>query len=392
MIERQSDFGDGLQGVTAWPFRWAFAALTAVVLAMAASAAGAQQSLNDRFVVPDVGVDIEAESAVVARDLAFLQGQRQALSVLVERLANLPGPFDTSGISDDAIVDMIQGFQVEDERTSPGRYQAVLTYVFRPEPVQALIRSQNLGFQAPLDQPVQVQPASVGSVLMLPVLRQGAADRLWDSPNPWLDAWLNYDGASGGPDIVVPFGDITDVTDISAAQAVDGDAGRIARIADRYGVEDTVVAIAEPSTGGISIVVSRFGPYGAIPPVMVSSDTTATADAGSYADAVQRTLQVVSGLPAEAPVVSDGPAESLVALVPLRVQADWFQTLRRLRDVARIRDTHVASLSAAEAIVEISYTGRRQDLEFELSRQGLRLIDGPDGLELRRSEDPTIPR
>ena len=369
------------------------ALVVALLLLACAGGAAAQQSQNNRFVVSDVEVDVSAERTTDARDRAFAEGQRIALGRLVAELTNLPGPFDTSTLTDDQIAGMVQGFQVDSESVSAGRYRASLTYVFQQGPVRQLIEQAALTYAPPTgprpsDQPVDRRVIASGPVLILPVVRFDGSDRLWDSPNPWLDAWLNYDGVSGGPEIVVPFGDLADVSDITAEGAVAGDRPSLLRIADRYGVDEALVAVAEVSGGGLAVILTRHGPYGEIPPVLVTVDGDGAAP--PYAQAVDRVAAVIGDLaPGVSAEVPSGPSNSIAVLVPLRVEADWFQIVRRLRSVPRVDSTDVVSMSATEVIIEITYVGSEDDLRVALSQQGLTLAQGSEALELRRSEDST---
>ena len=391
--------------VTARAFRLFPLVLLVAVLLAAAGPARAQLQLGDEFIVSDVEVDVTADTAAAARDQAFLEGQRLALGRLVARLANLSGPWDTSGLSDEEISAMIQGFQVDSETAGAGRYQASLTYIFQPEPIRRLVGTRTLAPAEPVAGPVQRQPIATGPVVVLPVYGGAQGERLWDSPNPWRSAWLDLDPDTTAAEIIVPFGDLQDVATVTVQQATGGDSGALRAIAAQYGADETVVAIAEPTGGdALSVILNRYGSYGSIPPVLVS---VPGGDAGApdFDAAVARAVEIIGNQPAAAQPTAvapdgsvpaptaigptSGPLSSIVALVPLRVQADWFQTLRRLRGNPGIAAVDVISLSAAEAIVELSFYGGPEDLRLALTRQGLRLdLDGTTPV-LRRAEDPT---
>ena len=391
------------------------------VLALVPVPSAAQIGQDEAFIVTDVAVDVTAETASAARDQAFLQGQRQALARLMARQANLAAPWDTAGLSDDAISQMVQGFQVDRETASAGRYQASLTYLFQPDPVRRLLAASNLqpapapapgpgtpvGVPAPGDPapvgpgpitagPITAGPGGAGPVVVLPVLGGTDGDRLWDSPNPWREAWLNLGAPGGGPELIVPFGDLQDIAAVSVDQATTGDAAALQAIASQYGATETVVAVAEPAAdGGLDVILTRHGGGVASPPVLVQIDGDG-ADA-PYGAAVARAARVIAETP---PVVGQpatavdptpgGPLNSVVASVPLRVQADWFQTWRRLQGNARIAAVDVVSMSAGEVIVELSFYGGPDDLRQALTQQGLRLeLDGTTPV-LRRTEDATV--
>ena len=126
----------------------------------------------DPFSVSGVTVDATAATAAAARDAALAEGQRKAVRMLLERLtapadhARLPKP------SDAEITGLVAGFEVQEERTSPIRYLATLTYSFRPTAVRGLLRgagvpfaetgsrSVNIGSATPGRRTVRVTPAA----------------------------------------------------------------------------------------------------------------------------------------------------------------------------------------------------------------------------------------
>jgi len=348
---------------------------------------------SEAYTVRGVEVDVTAGSAAEARDRAFQEGQRLALERLVEQLVGPGSGINVAGLPPAEIDRMVQSFQVQEERTSPGRYRATLTYVFRPDAVRALVGDAapppTAGPPAALpgtEGPGTEGPAGAAApVVVLPVLRTGDAVRLWDSPNPWHGAWLDWEGDDAAR-VVVPFGDVGDVVAIDARRAMAGDRAALDAIAANYQADDVLGALAEPSDSGL-VVSTRL--YGAIPLGGAASFTVPMAggDGQAYAEAVQRVVdQLAAAVPA-APeeTVPTGPQQQVLVLVPLTSQRDWFQTRSRLRRVPAVVGTNVISLSAREAVLELGYRGTQEELRDALAREGLALERGPNALELRRT-------
>ena len=79
-----------------------------------------------------VKVDATAESAAAARDLARIDGQRRALALVIDRLSDSPDSGKLQKLDDKAITDMVESFEVANERMSAVRYLADYTFHFRP--------------------------------------------------------------------------------------------------------------------------------------------------------------------------------------------------------------------------------------------------------------------
>jgi hypothetical protein len=325
---------------------------------------------GDAYTVTGVEVDVSAETTTAARDRAFAEGRRLAAAELFRRLGI--EAVDPAGLESADLDRILQGFQVEEESLAPGRYIATLTYVFLPAEVRALARSRGAAAEAPRDSPV----------VLLPVYRDGAAARLWDAPNPWHQAWLDYEhGGQSAVPLVVPFGDVADVVDIDARRALAGDRPALAAIADRYGAEGTLVAVAEPGDGGLSVRLLPYGTGDAGPPAQLT--VPEGTEPGLFPAAVERVAEQVDLSWFAAPAAAAGPENRLAVLVPLDSPADWFRTRSRLQRAVPVTDHTVISLSAREAVVELVYRGSETQLREALSRAGLQLREGTQAMELR---------
>jgi len=323
------------------------------------------------YAVSGIDVDVSAASAEAAREQAFAQGQRRAFAQLLDRLSVSRGDLDPASLGDADIARLVRGFTVDEERVSPGRYVASLTYTFRSDAVRDLLRQRAVTFSD-----VESLP-----VLVLPVLREGGGPRLWDSPNPWLEAWLDYEGDSRLVSTVVPFGDLEDVRDVPVEAALEGDAGAFRTIAERYGAGDTLVTVARVEGGQVAVSMQRYGPGGGGTTNVLSVQGTGPE---AYAEAVERVVGQLEADWRQVATVESGTRNSVTVLVPFGDAATWFQTRLRLSRVPTIVETRVLSLSSVDAVVALDYLGSENQLQLALGQQNLRLDQGVYGPELRR--------
>ena len=86
-----------------------------------------------------VKVDATADSSAAARDLARIDGQRKALTLVIDRLSGSPDSAKLPKLDDKAITDMVESFEVANERMSAVRYLADYTFHFRPSKVRRLV-------------------------------------------------------------------------------------------------------------------------------------------------------------------------------------------------------------------------------------------------------------
>src|SRR5437868_6206070 len=133
-----------------------YALLLAGMLAMPAAGAPAQDA--DEAYSATVKVDATADNAAAAREAARVDGQRRALTAVIERLSGSSETGKPPKLDDKTITDMVASFEVANERMSAVRYVADYTFHFRPSKVRRLVRVES----APAENAGKTPAESVG--------------------------------------------------------------------------------------------------------------------------------------------------------------------------------------------------------------------------------------
>ncbi|MDP6342565.1 MAG: DUF2066 domain-containing protein [Alphaproteobacteria bacterium] len=355
----------------------ATALLAACLCAAAAGAALAQTSdAGDVFSVAGLAVDASAESAVVARQQALRDGQRRALRRVLRRItlredhARLPDP------DDQLVAQLVETLGVDGEKTSAVRYLARLNVRFNRMAMRRLLRGGNLAFSETRAKPT----------LVLPVFEKAGAVALFEDGNAWREAWGRLElPADTLLPLLLPLGDLQDITTIGADTALSGDSARLGEIGQRYGVENVLVAHAalriDLGAGGIPRVrvnLLKFTSRGSSTvisdhQVEVGEDLEAAMDRlarqvalGQEEDWKRRTLLTFDS------------EDSLSARVRLRRLADWLAVRRRLARSAMVRSIALQSISRHDAQVLIGFLGDPDRLVVSLAQRDLELalVDG----------------
>lgn len=274
---------------------------------------GAVQREDANLIVSDVMIDRTADNAVQAREQAMTEARRVAFQRLAEK--NLtPAAYATFRMPDDrTIATLVQDFEIKGEQLSSTRYVASFTVRFReavrnyinvPQAVREVTAPattpswrQMPGDQSvvpgegtvvidgeadgtaqaiPFGQTAQGQQAAAQTqygqaqaaaaprvnvpVLLLPYYENMAGKTvLWDDVNPWRDAWQRMPMRGAGVSaqllnkIVVPLGDIADVSAGSVDAVWSGNYATVEKLRRNYGVEQVVLAVANKSGPQMSI-------------------------------------------------------------------------------------------------------------------------------------------
>src|SRR5579883_303813 len=366
--------------------RWILGGFAALSLAVAgASPAPAAAPRFDVFTVTPVPVDATAANATAARDQALAEGQQHAFRLLMERLTVASGANRLPRLSNAQLVNLVQGFEVANERRSGVRYLADYTFHFRPDAVRQLLRQSGIAFAETPSKPLVV----------LPVLHDGDRAVLWDDPNSWRDAWAGAKLVPGLMPLVKPLGELGDLQAIDAEAAMRGDAAALKAVSQRYDGDDVLVTQATPKSGnahGVDVTTTRYSPGSPGSEQTWVTSVTANpgeSDAEMMARAVADTMMQIEEAWKAANILDFRQGGTLTARVPISALKDWVAVRDRLAGIPAVRGSQLVSLDRGSAMVEIHYVGDPGQLRLALAQHDLELAgNDPDWVLQRRGAVP----
>ena len=343
-----------------------------------------------------VKVDATAENAAAARELARIDGQRRALALVIEQLSGSPEGAKLPKLDDKAITDMVESFEVANERMSAVHYLADYTFHFRPAKVRRLVRvvdtTSGEASSKPSGEP-NAKPAAIEvpakPVVVLPVYQDGARSVLWDDPNPWREAWGQRSPDASAPSRwTVPLGDAADLAAIDADRAKSGNSDALTVIAQQNGGGETIVALATvrregDNVSGVDLSIKRYR-SGHL--VDTQSTTLGSTSGESESDLLKRAADAVAALIAKKNTTPRGDQQAtLAATVPLTSLGDWVQVRNRLASVPAVRKVDLLSLTRQEARIQLRYIGSPDQLKSGLAEVDLDLVGGDPAWRLQPS-------
>ncbi len=339
---------------------------------------------GDVFAVLDVAVDTTAQTAAKAREKALVNGHRAAFERLMSRLVPRTLRQDEPEATADRITQLVRSFGVDQEKTSAVRYLATLRFAFDRDGVRRFLREAGLAFAETRSKPV----------LVLPVLRRAGVYLLWDAQNTWRRAWSALPPPDGLVPFIVPNGDLADVNDISADQAVRGRQDRLDVILARDGATDAILALAVIDTRRlgnapvVQVTITRFGARDA-------DRTTVLAVVAKPGDSIEQTIAAAAPL-AASQIEEDWKLDNLlrfdlprelIAIMPLDDLSDWVIMKRLLSEIAFIEASELLALSRLGATVRLRYFGNSEQLALALSQRDVRLAEDDNGWTLRHDSE-----
>jgi len=340
------------------------------VLALALAWSGAVFAQgNKAFTIAGVKVDVTSKSSADARRRAMADGQRQAFQRLMRRIVISDDLSRVPKLGKADIDEYVLDFAVANEKNSPVRYLADLTYRFKPREVRNLLRDLEIDFAETLSKPV----------LLLPVYEVAAAKALWDDSNPWKDVLGELSLNEGLVPISLPGGDLRDIGLIGAEQAVAGDEQRIEAIGYRYRVNTVMVAHAALATGprgrpAFRINVISYGSderAGALENFVTQNPGEKVGD--MLKRAAELTIATIEDRWKEDNLIQFEREAVLAATLPINSLTDWVEAKKRLDRIAVIQKLDLVLFSRNEARINIFYLGDADQLSLALAQTDMQL-------------------
>ena len=340
---------------------------------------------SDVFTVSGIDVDVTAETAAAARELAHAEGHVLAMQKLLARLLPRDELASIRELLVPEIVEFVRDFEVENERTSDVRYLARLTFRFKPDAVRNLLRTSDLLFAETQSKPV----------LVIAVYGPAGEALLWEDANPWARAWALRQPGEWLVPLQVPLGDLGDIASVDANQALSGDRVRLAALAKRYGTEDVLVTQAvlngdaESGFATLQVGSSRIGTQQL--QTMLASYVQEPGE--TLAELLTRAANGVDADVQEAwkqrNLLRPGSQRRIVVSVPIAGLDDWLEVKRRLGEVAAVQKSEITLMSRKRTEVDLTYVGDEQQLILALAQRDLSLTLNPvSGWQVRLSDAP----
>ncbi len=344
--------------------------------------APAKAALYDVYEIA-VPVDVTAKSAAAAKKEALANGEVLAFTRLLERLTLLDELDRLPRLGPRGIAPLVKDISVADEKTSGVRYLANLTVRFKRQEVRKLLMDLGISFAETRSKPV----------LVLPVYQAAGALMLFDDPNPWREAWSGLPERDNLVPIKLPRGDLTDIADVGAEQAVQGDQQRLNAIARRYQASDTIVAFARlsldvrTSRPRVEMNLIRYGPTGA----GQKETQFLTANAGETPQGLlNRGAEILARLIEDRwkldNLLKFDQTGVVAVTIPIKNLPGWLAIRGRLSQVSVVRQIDLVLLSREEVRANLQYIGELEQLILALEQADLRLSKEGDGWILRPNE------
>ena len=335
---------------------------------------------GESLVNSEVEVDVTGKDAAAAREQAMMKGRADALTDLLgkfttpEQVNHIITTLDPGKVNS-----LVRGTEVLDEKISSNRYRARLLVTFDANEISNLIGNNGTG-----NNPEQITNA-IGSFLIIPSYEEDGIVMLWEESNPWRNAWKGQGLEVTSGDIVVPFGDASDIRVVDSQTVSSANYSALLPLTLRYGVSDIVILQAKLSRSPdlqLDVVKRRINrKQNEVNLTTYRADPQETKDLllARAARDISESLEHKKTEEMEASkTVSGGERNKMMVLASISTLASWTQLRTKLSALPMVDKLEVLALAPQQVDLIIHYRGTPDSLGNAVTAQNIRLVKNPD--------------
>lgn len=325
-------------------------------------------SAQDLFVMTNIPVSADAETALLARTQAITNGEKQAFTELLDKIV---APADRNRIptvTDEMITSFVQDVSVAHEKAGSTRYMGALTVRFKAEPIRSFLAEQYVTFLSRLPQPA----------LVLPLYREGIQTISIDDNNPLWQALRDDFPASRLFQFKIPVGDDDD-KQLAVEAVIQNKADAYKQLAQKYNV--TQIMIVDIYKQGTQFTVNtRFLPKNSAPEAEIQLNVSDDRESSVriVRDLLSDTIRMMSKKWLYLSQNSSQPIQAYAVVVPIEKISDLSRIRQKLQQLNFAEKVDIKGFANKQLNVTFHYRGNVSELGEKLRLNDLILTAVPD--------------
>lgn len=344
--------------------------LAALMLAVGISPFLAAQDLADTpldqlFTIRAIKVDETDRSADRARRKALLGAESQAYIKLLQKITQQEDRELLPELTNEQRQALISGIEFVDEQSSSRRYIATLNVRFEPDRVSQYLADYGVPHVLGTGRPVLVVHAH----------QKGLRQYLWDLDLALAEARSEVDWLNRIRGYLFAKGSIQERLIMTASEVFDFNLEQANKITELNGLRATTLigSKIEQNDDGVTVLKYRYlatdsGVEGQ-GEIALKDQDEAAALVSMYNDI----LEVIDGAWRERLLVDTASSGDLTVVVPSRSLNEFVEVQKRLAGVTLVQSVETVSVALPLSSLQISYTGRADQLAMALRFEGLDL-------------------
>ncbi len=340
------------------------------------------------FTINNVKAKGYGESAKEAKKNAIEAAQAEAFKAMLGRITPDYTQHLWPELENEAISELVQGIDVDQESLTSTHYEAVLNISFNEVFVEKLLQESGVSYTGSKADPV----------LLIPLLIVNGEGVIWDTNNYWQAAWTKALEDSSFANFIIPEGDLGDISAVNIQSLMENepplsfnDREKIQFLVNKYNVDKVMLAKAFPSeyNGTIGVEVETS---------FISEDEPQKNSRKFYGKAenesvenvmVKAASKIISNIErkwkGEQEQVRQSKAEININ-VPVKDLNDWNDTYSRLKGFEFINKINTKYITVEFISLDLFFQEGYEKFIVNLAKNGMFLEKRSNGLFLRKQD------
>ncbi len=319
---------------------------------------------SDIFTEKNISINSQGKSAKEAKEAAVLSGEKEAFKKIILKLSSQTNPNALPKISDNELSDMVQAFEIKQERISRTSYSAILDISFNQSIFTRFLQNNGISFAA---------NNNTKSILLLPILYQNGAQNISLSTSPWNAAWISYiKDSDGSENFIIARGDNEDISymDFSNEYPLTvNNEQKLKLLLEKYRAYKILLIEAkfESANKHIEISTKQIFPYTDDDALIENFDSAELSDIFLKKIVSETATSLRNKKETSAPI----ELSKISLIVPFSGLQEWSALSKKLRTISFISKIDQKQITVSSASLDIYYSGSIEELKSHLSENGL---------------------
>ena len=308
----------------------------------------------------DISVDVTADNAASARDIAMSRANRQALTAIAANFTTREGLGVLNKLTDDQLLNFIKETTVLEEKSSNVRYLAKLRITANEQILRQYLQEKN----------VPMVVASSAEVMVVPVFRESPdmPALLWEENNLWRIAWEQNSPIVGSVRFFAPEKEKSPFLN-SADAALSLNSSIFQQLSAQNDNADIYVVEAYYSdidTLTISIITPLDGKRQVF-------SVSGPRSMELFKQAAQETSLRISDQLKGRSVVTSNEIDNVVVLYKFDKLSSWLKAEEKISTITSVENIEVNAIGSGKVQFKINFVGGFDTLQNALRTQQLQL-------------------
>lgn len=351
---------------------------------------------EDPYTIDNIAVTAKGNNATEASLAATSSAEKQAFSILLERL----GVTNAPPLTPEDISSLVSGMEVHNEKVTPSYYSATVSISFSPFLVKDRLR--NAGIQKANDLDAATTPTSKPTVLVLPFLVNDQDAALIIENEAWYQSWrnllpnissANIQLASSAHQLPLLTSYLKTPNATLGNPEIEALKEEIIAIKKRYNASFVFAATAytahtlgSTETAGYLVEISDGTPSSSL--LFPSDNDVATGIEHDYHSmAAQMSDYFIKDIGKRTTAVM----AEIVVTIPITSLSSWIDIQKQLRAIDGIDHLTIEKMTHEKALVHLHFSTDYSTLKERLSRASFTLNTSDNGLIINKTSISSSP-